>query len=254
MPRFAFIRLIPFWLLTLLLFANCNHVEPTVNIARSIDEDIVLVNIEDGDREFISRILLKIDSLKPLAVGINVFFRDRKSTYEDSALAHALHTMKNDILSYKLNDLNERNGSHKMFSQLVSGQGFLNYGDDFITRIAPLPEIDNQLHESFALKIIRTWQPDFKQGFKVNQHIPMNYQRTLEHFTRINGSELLDIPISKCDLPDKVFLVGYTGPGNEDKYHTPLHFQYDNLKPGEPDTYALVIIANQIRTILEYTD
>ena len=51
----------------------------------------------------------------------------------------------------------------------------------------------------------------------------------------------------------KCFLVGYTGPENEDKHFTPLRFIDDKkYNHDEPDTYGLVIIANEMRTILEY--
>ncbi len=47
--------------------------------------------------------------------------------------------------------------------------------------------------------------------------------------------------------------MGYLGPSNEDKHFTPLRSlgRYD---ADEPDTYGLVIIANEIRTILEYNN
>ena len=119
--------------------------------------------------------------------------------------------------------------------------------------MTPLQKINDTVHESFAFKIIKYWKPDFVSQVKLNEKIDIKYTRNLEGFYVLNGSDLLNTNIDDFDLSHKVFLVGYTGPGNEDKHFTPLRF-VDNreYKSNEPDTYGLVIIANEIRTILDY--
>ena len=118
--------------------------------------------------------------------------------------------------------------------------------------MTPLSKIENQIHESFAYKIVKYWKPDFKPDFEINDQIPINYQRPLENFLRLDGSFLLETSIDNFDLKNKIFLLGYIGPGKEDKYSTPLRFIGKEFEHNDPDTYGLVIIANQIRTILNY--
>ena len=109
------------------------------------------------------------------------------------------------------------------------------------------------IHESFALKIAKRWDPDLKTSFGVNESIPIEYSRTIEKYIRINGSDLIELPIREFDIPNKIILVGYIGPKDEDMYRTPLRFlENRKLENNQPDTYGLVIIANQIRTILNH--
>lgn len=116
----------------------------------------------------------------------------------------------------------------------------------------PLPKIDNEIHESFPLKMVSRWKPGFRSNIRVNQNIRINYTRRLKQFICLDGSELLKTNINDFDLPGKIILLGYLGPGEEDKHFTPLRLVNEEYKDNEPDTYGLVIIANEIRTILEH--
>ena len=80
-------------------------------------------NIENGDREFIGNVLLKIDSLNPIVVGIDAFFKNKKSEREDSVLINALQKIDNDILSYGLNSENKFEGSELMFTKFAKENG-----------------------------------------------------------------------------------------------------------------------------------
>jgi CHASE2 domain-containing sensor protein len=77
----------------------------------------------------------------------------------------------------------------------------------------------------------------------------------LNSLLTINGTDLIELPITEFDLEslkNKIFLVGYVGPDDEDMYKTPLRFlNKDSKAQNQPDTYGLVIIANQIRTLLD---
>jgi hypothetical protein len=44
-------------------------------------------------------------------------------------------------------------------------------------------------------------------------------------------------------------LLGYIGPSNEDKHFTPIRLA-EKFPENEPDTYGIIIIANEIRTLL----
>jgi CHASE2 domain-containing sensor protein len=236
----------------LLLFAQCQsqHVRIEGN-----DPDIVLVNIEKGNRTFIAKILSKIDSLKPVVVGIDVRFESAKDTKQDSTLANALRKLNNEYLIYYIDDNDIQTHSIPLFTEAVEDEGLLEFERTFglISNMRPLININDTIHESFALKIAKGWKPDLKASFRVNESLPIEYSRTLDRYLRINGSDLIELPTSEFDIPNKIILVGYIGPSNEDMYKTPLRFLEDRkLKNSQPDTYGLVIIANQIRTILNH--
>lgn len=221
---------------------------PSVKIG-SAEREIVLINIEQGDRSFIGEVLLKLDSLNPAVIGVDVMFKGRK--IQDSVLIEAFKIIKNDILVYNARPDGSLIGSDSAFTNHVLEMGNLYFEEEFglVTTMVPLQKIKGTVHELFALKIIKHWQPDFRTSIRVDEKIDINYTRTLDKFHVISGSLLLSTNIQDFELANKVFLVGYVGPGDEDKYFTPLRLVGDSLKRNEPDTYGLVIIANQIRTI-----
>jgi CHASE2 domain-containing sensor protein len=148
-----------------IFFTKCKY--PSVELASSRDPDIVLVNIERGDREFIGKLLLKLDSLNPLVIGIDVKFQGRKE--QDSILIDAFEKIKNDILVCSVKQDGVITGSDTVFTNLVHDQGNLYYEErlGLITTMTPLQKINDAVHESFALKIIRYWKPDFGFSNKV---------------------------------------------------------------------------------------
>ena len=115
--------------------------------------------------------------------------------------------------------------------------------------ITPIRLINNHPEELFSLKIIKQWKPDFKDSFALNQSIPVKFSRTLNGFRHFDASQLRNIDCSK--LNGKIVLLGYLGPSDEDKHFTPIRI-VEEYPEDKPDTYGLVIIANEIRTILEY--
>jgi CHASE2 domain-containing sensor protein len=246
----------PIFIFLFLLFSQCKNPLPSVNLVRSADPDIVLINIEEGDRRFIGKVLSKLDSLHPILIGVDVLFLGQKKPSQDSILVEALKKIKNDILVYELNKNNTFGYSDPVFTRFAFDQGLLHYEKTLglISHMIPLQKIEGKIHESFAFKIVKYWKPDFKPRFEVNQRIPINYQRSQKKFLVIEGSDLININITDIDLRNNIFLVGYLGPGNEDKYRTPLRLVGEELEQNEPDTYGVVIVANQIRSILEYNN
>lgn len=239
-------------MLFLFLFNQCQ----TPHVRREGgDPDIVLINIETGDRTFIAQILSKIDSLNPVVVGIDVHFESTKDSKQDSALAVALRKLKNELLVYSIRDNGVQIHSIQLFTDAVEDEGLLKFENTFglISNMRPLTKVNDKIHQSFALKIAKRWNPGLKTTFGVNESFPIEYSRTLDKYIRINGSDLIEMPVTNFDISNKIILVGYIGPTNEDMYRTPLRLLEKNkLKHNQPDTYGLVIIANQIRTILEY--
>lgn len=223
-----------------------------VKLTDKIDTDIVLVNIEEGDRAFIGKLLQTIDSCKPSLILIDVFFVKEKESAQDSILIEAFKKVRNDYLGYATDTSGKILNNHSKFRTFLSGEGLalVDTVEGLSSFITPIEMIDSNLHELLALKVIEKWKPGFKHSIQVNQSIPIKFTRTLEQFTHFEGG-LLNAKDHCQTLQNKVVIVGYLGPSNEDKHFTPIRFvkeQNDN----NPDTYGAVIIANAIRTILEY--
>lgn len=237
-------------LIIIFLLNSCSQPDPVI-LTDKVDPDIVLINIEEGDRSFIGNLLLTIDSCKPKLIGIDAWFVLEKDNYQDSILITALKKIDNDILAYKLDSSGEIIKSHKKFREQVNDEGLAIYENngDVSSNMIPITTIDNKEHELFALKIIKKWKPDFNYHYKLDQTIPIHFIRSLEQFVHFNGSDL-KTHLNYKDLHDKIVLLGYLGPSNEDKHFTPIR-RAIKFNKKEPDTYGLVIIANEIRTLLK---
>jgi CHASE2 domain-containing sensor protein len=225
-------------------------IDSLVKLTDQIDPDIVLVNIGEGDRAFIGNLLRKIDSCKPNLIAIDAWFVKEKEPIQDSVLMNALKVIKNDVLAYTIDSNGVIIKSHSKFRSLALDEGLavLKGVDGITNSFTPILASDSQTYEHFALQIIKHWNPSFKLDLKKNESIPIKFNRTLEQFAHFNESQLE----SSCnELKNKIVLLGYIGPNNEDKHFTPIRYvkKYDIQ---EPDTYGLVIIANEIRTLLEY--
>jgi CHASE2 domain-containing sensor protein len=237
-------------LLLFIIFSACVSKSEKKN--DRIDPDIVIINIEEGDRSFIGRTLLTIDSCKPKLIGIDAWFIQEKDSVQDIALINALKNVKNVILGYSLDTLGHPLRSHFKFRTLVDDEGLavLQIQDGLSSHFTPITLIDNKENEHIALKIVRKWQPDFTVDIDKGKTIPINFSRTLDQFIHLNASEL-KAKKNFNDINNKIVLLGYIGPSNEDKHFTPFTKKL-NTKNNEPDTYGVVIIANEIRTILDY--
>ena len=248
----VFIKVIPFIILLIALFSCRGSQEKHfVELTNKIDPDIVLINIGEVDRAVIGRLLLSINSCHPSVIGIDAWFSKEKDHLEDSVLMAALDTIQNDVLGYHIDSGGIVVKSNTKFSALAKDEGLTNVEqiNGLLSAIKPIQVVDKKTHEAFALKIIEQWKPEFKNSLKPDQKVPIKYRQTLDQFFHFDHSEINDVG---CEvLRNKVVLIGYLGPSNEDKHFTPIRLakKYDN---NDPDTYGLVVIANAIRTILDH--
>lgn len=235
------------------LFA-CNSKKVFREVARTdkIDQDIVLINIGNSDRTEIASLLLTIEKCNPLIVGIDVLFLKQRQSLEDSILANAIERVSNNILAYRFDSTGKEERSIDKFRKFANDEGYvdLDRRDGVSSHFTPIKEVEGQLYESFALRIIKHWKPGFKYNLTVNKSIPILFQRSQQQFYYFVREDLQEKDVCEL-LKNKIVLIGYLGPGDEDKHFTPIRNNDKDLE-GKPDTYGLVIQANAIRTILEH--
>lgn len=222
----------------------------SVELVNTIDPDIVLVNIGDGDRVSIANKLLAVDSCNPGVIGINAYFSQDKNGQTDSILINAFKKARHDIIGYHLDEHGSPTDIQKKFSNQASASGLLSYEgiNGLVSRVTPVRLIDGKIYELFALQVIKEWHPGFKHGLAPNQVIPIKYTRTAGRFFQLESSQLADV--EPRFLKNKIVLLGYLGPSDEDLNYTPVQLLLPRHKPG-PDMYGVVILANVIRTILD---
>lgn len=239
-------------LLFLLLIALGQCRIPSVELVTTIDPDIVLINIEDGDRAFIGKLIKTIDSCKPAVIAIDAIFLVEKDELQDSLLADALKIAQHDVLVYYVDENGKLRKNRERFAALAAASGFLHFEKDvgLVSNMTPLPKINGEVHQSFPLTIVNQWKPGFKHDIKTNKSIPIIYRRTLQQYTFFSGSGFNVSEYGEY-LVNKVVLLGYLGPSDEDKNFTPLRLVKD-YPEDKPDTYNLVIVANAVRTLIEH--
>lgn len=243
-----------FFLLLFVFGLSTGCGDSPVHLSNSIEQDIVLVNIEEGDRSFIGNLILKLNSFKPAAIGLNAVFKGEKDRKQDSTLIDALARAQNVVIPYGYLGDGRFDNSHYTISSKAADRGLLYWEESGgeIKNMTPLKKIDDSIHESFALKILRHWQPGFKLNVDPNETIPIKYTNTLNKILHINGSDVLDSKVEDFVLQNKVLIVGYIGPHNEDRRYTPMRWAEKGFENEDPDTYGSVIIVNQIKTLLHY--
>ena len=236
-------------LLSFVVFTKCQS-KYSVRLTNQVDPDIVLINIEQGDRAFIGNLLMKIDSCQPLLIGVDAWFIKEKTETEDSVLVNAFKQIQNDFVTYFFDSSWQVSKSHEKFTRFVSGEGLAmgNIDNGLQSSFTPVMKVGDKIYEQFALKIIKHWKPEYNRNFSPGKPVTINFTRTLEQFFHFDGSLIDDV--EKSMLKNKIVLLGYLGPESEDKHFTPIRM-VKKFTDNEPDTYGLVIIANEIRTLLD---
>jgi hypothetical protein len=149
-----------------------------VSLADSIDPDIVLINFEEGDRAFIGNLLLKINSCKPQLIAIDARFEEEKDEKQDSVLINALQQIQNDVLGYTLDSNGKAIYPFNKLRSHASSEGSILLAKDKELSVAfyPIETSANEIHEHFALKVVKLWKHDFKHSFKNDQWVPIKFQ------------------------------------------------------------------------------
>jgi hypothetical protein len=243
------------FIFVLLFLIQCREKKVQVEevaIGTNLDREIVLFNIGDGDRAEIADLLLQLEKCKPLLIGVDALFVEKREPSKDSALEHAFAVIKNDVIAYRFDSTGKVEGAVEEFRSKASGEGYINLGREngIVNSFTPIREVNGAIYESFALNIIKLWKPSFRLSILPNKSIPIRFKRFQEDFYYFEKPNLEESDVREL-LSNKIVLVGYLGPSSEEKHFTPLRSKLKTLD-NAPDTYGVVIYANAIRTLMEY--
>lgn len=230
------------------------------NPTNTINQDIVLINIEHRDRFELAQLLDEVLKADPKVVGVDIIFKDKKEAFIDSILAKALDNDK-VITSYIIEKDSLIENDSLFLNTENSGFVNLNFENEetVVREFVGITEFQNQEHLSFASKIShkvlseKTWEDN---GFKNKFHgtTPIKYHGDYASFLNFGYDEFMNSE-NKSVLQNKIVLLGYMGSptGNiydvEDKLFTPLN----KITAGKsvPDMFGVVIHANIINMLLK---
>ncbi len=245
-----------------------------------VNEDIVIVNIGDLNREGIARQISAINEYHPAVIGIDAFFRQPKDPYQDSLLAAALWQTPKLVLVTKLNQYNSRSESfdtletsHPMFLENAH-LGFANLitpakdQDNFkvCRSFTPFENTHDGRQKLFALKIAELFDKQAYDEFLNRKNLVefINYGGNVvssssknseftNKFTVLDWMDIFEENFTPDLFEDKIVIMGYLGENLsdnswEDKLYTPLNTEYAGRT--NPDMYGVVIHANILAMIL----
>ncbi len=220
----------------IVILVSCESRKPETSAVR--DPDIVLVNARKNDRLSLAKLFDRISSCKAKVVGVNLLLGDRNDSV-DSTIASSIQTIHNVVfVSFYQND--KYFGSDSLFQKSGVGEGLLELGvdGDQVTKQMVFISIGDELRWSFPMMVAGYFDPDvalatMQRGS--NDYYEITYGN--------NDFSTLDIndPSWSCnEVADKILLVGFLGPEQEDMFP---------IRGGEM-RYSTWIIANCVRDIL----
>jgi CHASE2 domain-containing sensor protein len=228
-------------------------------------EDIVLVNIGDADREMISKVLDRIQNVKPKVIGIDVSFPELKNNEIDGRLKKSL-SKDNLILASQIQYADgEGHHAHRIkslksneFFQVSGKEGYGNFlGEKNSTVRYYCPFVighDGSRELAFTTRIIKKFSPEKSDillkrdcdseiiNFGLKKYITIEIDQLLQ------DAKLADVMKGKC------VLLGYMGNYGGAKVLDDLHVTPMNKSFGGvsiPDTYGVEIHADILSMILE---
>jgi CHASE2 domain-containing sensor protein len=228
--------------------------------SQDIQKQIVLVNIDTLSRNGISKVISLINKANPKVVAIDLHFVDDRGS-EDLFLINTLNECRELIMSSVINNLGNgvvvvSNMSSTQFMPEQSKTGFVNVlqeEDEFKTVkrfIVFQKAYSGKLEYHFAIRVAMSYDSVKAMGFikEHNSIAEIDYKKGRRKFRIISSVDMFSSKIAVSEIAGKIVIIGFLGPGNEDRFRTPLNSSKD---PSESDMYGAEYLANIVAQVLE---
>ena len=221
--------------------------ETSVAVETKIKE-IVLVNAGESDRCQMGELVHRISKCNPKVIGINFLFIGEKDATCDSTLRTSIVNSDKVVLIEGF-----ENGTHVESDQKFTDAAFLTglkgliEAEDGITN-QYFRLIDHRGKWELSFPFLLALQLDKTRAAELSSKVsPQKYPINFYH--RIDEFKVLDYNTdfsSNCNLlEEKIVIIGYLGPTEEDIFQTPV------TEKSSDRTYGTVILANIILDILK---
>ncbi|MEQ8359415.1 MAG: CHASE2 domain-containing protein [Cytophagales bacterium] len=242
-----------------LLIATCTLVILSSCEAQgSFEQDIALVNLSDLDRGKISEVINIINSKQPDVVAIDVQFYGREKPSDDYKLLLALEHCKNLVMISLIANYDGR--KEKDYTEFTYGSmpefligaktGFANVileNDRSLRKFSIYEKVKGKIEYHFAIQVAMSFDSIKTMEFIRSKPRIVNVDYVAGKGLKVfSADDVLQERVSQNDIRGKIVMFGFLGPGDEDKFYTPL-----NENPNEPDMYGLEYLANIVAQVLE---
>lgn len=223
------------------------------------DQDIVLVNVGNLDRAGIANEIMIINQLNPKVIAIDLEFSKDTEYTKDLRLMQALDNCKNLVMISVIENYTGEDIEYKGFTfgslpnfltnaKTGFGNTLLRDEQDILMRFSLWEKVSGRTEYHFSIKTAMAYDSVKSINF-VNSRpkiVDVDYKNGTRRFRTFLPSEILNKEINRINIEGKIVMLGFLGPGNEDKFFTPL-----NKNPNEPDMYGLEYLANIVAQVLE---
>lgn len=227
-----------------------------------IDSNIVIVNIEQADREGLAMMIDKVGTMGPKVMALDVTFDGPKEPQQDSLIAEVFKKNKNLIAATKL-ELSGKNGDTISLTgnyiNTASTYAYVNLFSDSISTIRYfepfLEDYKDTTYISFAAAIVQAYDTNAYNRLKVKGHhhkVLINYSRRLNQYLVVKYEDILLDKVDDSAFYGKIVLFGYISENRydiEDKKFTPMNERFAGKSI--PDMNGIVVHANIISMALE---
>lgn len=244
------------------------------------NDNIVIVNIGNLNREGIAKQLDIIGKNNPKVIGIDAFFRELHDPHQDSSLSASLRQIDNLVLVTKLNHYNPNleifdtletsnplflDNAHLGFANLITSA---KEQDSFkvCRSFSSIEWTTDGRQQLFALILAELFDPDAAKRFNQRQNTIelINYGGNIvgansknsefaNKFMVLDWMDVFEGNFVSDVFEGKIVILGYLGEDLsdtswEDKLYTPLNMKYAGRT--NPDMYGVVVHANILSMIL----
>ena len=252
MKNIKFINI--YLLFPVFIIASCKSQVQRVN------DNIVLVDIGIVNRIGLAKEIEYIHSLNPKLIAIDIQFSKEIEAYQDSLLISTLRNCNNLVMSVIIDGYKGENVEYKSLTGSLkeflgnSKIGFVNLkleADEFRTlkSFSIFEKINGLTMYHFAIQTAMVYDSIKTMMYIKDKPRIVNVSYSDDKkFKVFTDYHTLNRLLSTRDIEGKIVLIGGLGPGNEDKFFTPLN---KKIKPYEPDMYGLEYLANIVAQVLE---
>lgn len=226
---------------------------------------IVLVGIERYDRELIRKTLERVILLNPKVIAIDIEFPEYSGDREDIALVSVMEKVKRLVLPTELHFGGEDYNGKKMISVVSTSvlplfssglrQGFVSAEGNpsdvggvvpksfFCTQVGYTGDV----YYHFSIMTAMLYDSVKTSSFLTSNpnEVQINYGKNKIEFNKLTSSLILDGKMQESQIKNKIVLIGFLGPGNQDKFVSP------HSNRSRPDMYGVEYLATILRQVLD---
>jgi CHASE2 domain-containing sensor protein len=254
----ARLKTIALFLIGSILYSTCCY-------AQTVEERILLINAGDADRGELAKAIVAINGLNPRVLSLDLAFSTYSGDAADRALSVALADSRRLVMPAEIYSNGEDYYGKEMISfALLSPSDFFprNAKAGFVTALSDsnvnkIPRDFSLWQQTYTDHVYRHFSfvtamaydslraMDFAKSHE--RVVAWDWQKGKRVIPVVLISDVLKGKLTKEVVTGKIVIIGYVGPGSDDKFISPL-----NSGTRQPDMYGVQYLSSIVLQILDY--